>query len=132
MSITDPISDMLTVIRNAQQAKKENVDFPASKVKEAIIKIIKEEGYIVNYRRIEDGRQGLLRVYLRYAKSKEGVISGLKRISKPGCRIYVSKEKIPYVFGGTGSAILSTSRGILNDKEARRQKIGGEVLCYIW
>jgi len=132
MSITDPISDMLTVIRNAQQAKKENVDFPASKIKEAIIKIIKDEGYITNYRRIEDGRQGILRVYLRYAKNKQGVISGLKRISKPGCRVYVNKEKIPYVFGGTGSAIISTSRGIFNDKQARRQKIGGEVLCYIW
>ncbi|MFH1459736.1 MAG: 30S ribosomal protein S8 [Candidatus Omnitrophota bacterium] len=132
MSITDPIADMLTVIRNAQSAKKEKVDLPASKIKEEVLKIIKTYGYIINYRRIEDGKQGILRVYLRYAKSKDGVISGLKRISKPGCRVYVDKEKIPYVYGGTGLAVLSTSRGVLCDKEARAQKIGGELLCYIW
>lgn len=132
MSITDPISDMLTVIRNAQGARKEKVDFPASKIKEEILKIIKKEGYIQNYRRIEDGKQGILRTYLRYARNKKGMISGLKRISKPGCRVYVDKEKIPYVFGGTGSAVLSTSKGILDDKQARKLKVGGEILCYIW
>ena len=113
MSITDPIADMLTVIRNAQRIKK-------------------EKGYIVNYRRIEDGRQGVLRVYLRYSKTKSGMISGLKRISKPGLRIYVSKEKIPSVFSGTGVAIISTGKGILADKEARSLKVGGEVICYLW
>lgn len=132
MSITDPIADMLTVIRNAQGARKEKVNFSASKIKEEILKILKEHGYIIDYRRIEDGQQGILRVYLRYAKSKQGMISGLKRISKPGCRVYVDRTRIPYVFGGTGLAVLSTSRGILVDKEARQQKIGGEVLCYVW
>jgi len=132
MSITDPISDMFTVIRNAQGVKKEKVDLPASKIKAEVLKIVKEIGYITNYRRIEDGKQGILRVYLRYSKRKDGMISGLKRISKPGRRVYVNKEKIPHVFGGTGVAILSTSKGILSDKDARRLKIGGEILCYIW
>jgi len=132
MSITDPISDMLTVIRNAQSAKKQKVDFPASKIKEEIIAILKASGYVVNHRRIEDGKQGIIRVYLRYAKNRDGIISGLKRISKPGRRVYVDKQNIPYVFGGTGVAVISTSKGILSDKEARTQKVGGEVLCYVW
>ncbi|MCP4648946.1 MAG: 30S ribosomal protein S8 [PVC group bacterium] len=132
MSITDPIADMLTVIRNAQSTKKEKVDFPASKIKEEILKIVKESGYIADYRRIEDGLQGVLRVYLRYSKKKTGIITGLKKISKSGRRVYVAKEKIPYVFGGTGVAVLSTSQGILSDTQARRLKTGGEVLCYIW
>jgi len=132
MSITDPIADMLTVIRNAQRANKEKVDVPSSKIKESIVKIIKDSGYIVNYRRIEDGKQGVLRVYLRYSRSKDPMISGLKRVSTPGRRVYVDKEKIPYVYGGTGMAVLSTSKGILCDKDARLQKLGGEVLCYIW
>ena len=132
MSITDPIADMLTVIRNAQSAKKEKVDFPASKIKEEIVKIIKDNGYILNYRRVEDGKQGILRVYLRYAKDRSGVISGLKRISKPGLRVYVSREDIPYVYGGTGLAVLSTSQGVVADKDARRLKTGGEVICYVW
>ncbi|RKY36467.1 MAG: 30S ribosomal protein S8 [Candidatus Omnitrophota bacterium] len=132
MSITDPISDMLTVIRNAQRVKKDKVDLPASKMKEDVLKIVKDCGYILNYRRIEDGLQGILRVYLRYLKSKKGVITGLKRISKPGRRIYVSCDKIPYVYGGTGMAVLSTSKGLLTNKEARSLGIGGEVLCYIW
>ena len=132
MSITDPIADMLTVIRNAQGAKKEKVDFPASKIKEKILDIIKEQGYIVDYRRVEDGKQGILRVYLRYSKKRIGVMSGLKRISKSGRRVYVEKDEIPYVFGGTGTAILSTSSGIVSDKQARQMKTGGEVLCYVW
>ena len=132
MSITDPIADMLTVIRNAQGAKKEKADFPASKIKEEILKIIKKHGYLKDYRRIEDGKQGVIRAYLRYAKSKQGVITGIKRISKPGRRVYVNKEKIPYVFGGTGFAVLSTSKGIVDDNDARQMKIGGEILCYIW
>ncbi|MBU1087255.1 MAG: 30S ribosomal protein S8 [Candidatus Omnitrophica bacterium] len=132
MSITDPIADMLTVIRNAQSAKKEKVDFPASKIKEEIVKMLKTHGFIVNYRKVEDGKHGILRVYLRYSKSKDGVISGLKRISMPGRRVYAAKEKIPYVFGGTGVAVLSTSKGIVDDKQARMEKIGGEILCYVW
>ncbi len=132
MSITDPIADMLTVIRNAQRARKEKVDFPASKIKEEILKIVKKHGYIVDYRRIEDGKQGVIRTYLRYAKNKQGVITGIKRISKPGRRLYVDKENIPHVFGGTGFAVLSTSKGILDDGDARRMKVGGEILCYIW
>lgn len=132
MSITDPIADMLTVIRNAQAAKKEKVDFPASKIKEEILKIIKQEGYLSNYRRVEDKKQGILRVYLRYSKNNRGVISGLKRISTPGRRTYVHKEDIPYVLAGTGTAILSTSKGIITDKEARRLKVGGEIICYVW
>lgn len=132
MSITDPIADMLTVIRNAQGAKKEKADFPASKIKEEILKIIKRHGYLMDYRRIEDGKQGIIRTYLRYAKNKKGVITGLKRISKPGRRVYVDKENIPYVFGGTGFAVLSTSRGLLDNTQARQMKVGGEILCYIW
>ncbi|MBI4846647.1 MAG: 30S ribosomal protein S8 [Candidatus Omnitrophica bacterium] len=132
MSITDPIADMLTVIRNAQSARKEKVDCPASKIKEEVLKIVKTSGYIENYRRIEDGKQGILRVYLRYSKNKDGVITGLKRISKPGRRVYVDKEHIPYVYGGTGVAVLSTSKGMMSDQEARKDKLGGEVLCYVW
>ncbi|MDD5746709.1 MAG: 30S ribosomal protein S8 [Candidatus Omnitrophica bacterium] len=132
MSITDPIADMLTVIRNAQRANKEKVDVPASTIKEAIVEIIKERGYIENYRRIEDGKQAVLRVYLRYARSKDPMITGLKRISTPGRRVYVPKEKVPYVYGGTGMAVLSTSKGIMSDKDARLKKVGGEVICYIW
>lgn len=132
MSISDPIADMLTMIRNAQQAKKETVDIPASKLKEEILKIIKTDRYILNYKRIDDGKQGLLRAYLRYAKNHKGVISGIKRISKPGRRVYVNKEKIPYVLGGNGVAVVSTAKGILTDKQARESKIGGEVICYVW
>ncbi len=132
MSITDPIADMLTVIRNAQGAKKEKADFPASKIKVEILEIIKKHGYLLEYRRIEDGRQGIIRTYLRYAKNKKGVITGIKRISKPGRRVYVDKENIPHVLGGTGFAVLSTSKGILDDNEARQKKIGGEIICYVW
>ena len=132
MSITDPIADMLTVIRNAQSAKKEKVDFPASKIKVEILKIIKEQGYILDFRRVEDGKQGIVRVYLRYSKKRIGVISGLKRVSKCGRRVYVDKDNIPHVFGGTGTAILSTSSGIVSDKKARQMETGGEVLCYVW
>ncbi len=132
MSITDPIADMLTVVRNGQHVKKEKVDVPASKIKEEILKILKAEGYIVDYRRIEDGKQGILRVYLRYSSNKEKIISGLKRISKPGCRVYADKDAIPYVLRGSGLAIVSTSKGILADRAARQEKLGGEVLCYVW
>ena len=132
MSVTDPIADMLTIIRNAQGVKKEKVDIPASKMKETILKIVKEQGYILDYRRIEDGKQGVLRVYLRYAKNRKGVITGLKKISKPGLKSYVDKENIPYVYGGTGVAIISTSKGIVTDKQARQLNVGGEVICYVW
>ena len=132
MSVTDPIADMLTMVRNAQQARKEKLDVPASKIKESILQLIKEQGYIQNYRRIQDGKQGVLRVYLRYAKNKDGVITGLKRVSTPGRRVYVEREKIPHVYGGSGFAILSTSQGIVTDKTARSLKTGGEILCYVW
>lgn len=132
MSISDPIADMLTIIRNACMAKKEKVNIPASKLSEEILKVFKKEGYIQNYKFIEDNKQGMLRAYLKFTKGKDAAIIGLKRVSRPGLRIYAKKEKIPTVIGGLGVAVLSTSKGILTDKEAREKKIGGEVLCYIW
>ncbi len=132
MSITDPIADMLTVIRNAQAARKEKVDFPASQIKLSIVKIIKDNGYITDYRQIEDGKQGIIRVYLRYSSKRTGIMTGLKRVSRCSRRVYVDKDSIPYVYGGNGLAIISTSKGIVSDKEARRLKSGGEVLCYVW
>lgn len=132
--MTDPIADMLTRIRNANHARHEHVDIPASRVKEAIARILKEEGFIRDYERIEDGKQGILRVHLKYAPGREKtrVITGLKRVSRPGLRVYARKDKIPKVLGGLGVAIVSTSQGILTDREARRRGVGGEVLCYIW
>ncbi len=132
MQITDPIADMLTRIRNANSAKHESVDVPASNMKKAIAQILLEEGYIKNYQVIEDDKQGVIKVTLKYGENKAKVISGLKRISKPGLRVYASCEKLPRVLNGLGIAIISTSKGIMTDKQARAQKIGGEVLAFIW
>ncbi len=132
MSITDPIADFLTVVRNAVSAKKETVDVPASKLIEKILKIFKEDGYVEDYRLLKDTTQGTLKVYLKYQPSKKPVITGLRRISKPGLRIYARGDKLPRVLNGLGTAVLSTSKGILRDREARKLKVGGEVVCYVW
>jgi small subunit ribosomal protein S8 len=130
--MTDPIADMLTRIRNATLVKREMVEIPGSKIKCEIARILKEEGYIRDYTFIEDEKQGVLRLYLKYGPKKEQVVSGLRRISKPGLRVYASHDKIPRVLGGLGIAILSTSKGLMTDKAARGAGIGGEVMCYIW
>ena len=132
MQITDPIADMLTRIRNANTAKHETVDVPASNMKKAIAEILNEEGYIAGYQVIEDGKQGVIRIALKYGPNKEKVISGLKRVSKPGLRIYAGAEELPRVLKGLGIAIVSTSKGIMTDKAARKQNIGGEVLAFVW
>ena len=132
MQITDPIADMLTRIRNANTAKHETVDIPASNMKKAIAEILNEEGYIASYQVIEDGKQGVIRIALKYGPNKEKVISGLKRVSKPGLRIYAGAEELPKVLKGLGIAIVSTSKGIMTDRAARKQNIGGEVLAFIW
>lgn len=129
---TDPIADMFTVIRNANRVFKEKVDIPASKLKLNIIRLLKEKGFISNYKFIEDRKQGILRIYLRYTPQREQVICGLKRISKPGRRIYRSWKELPRVYTGLGYALISTSKGIFTDEEARKKKIGGEVVGYIW
>ncbi len=132
MSVTDPIADMLTRIRNANRIRKEKVDIPSSKLKQEIARVLKEEGYISNYKNIVDRKQGILRIYLKYNANSKAVITGLKRISKSSLRIYASKKKIPKVFRGLGIGIISTSHGIMTDRQCRRAKIGGEVLCYVW
>jgi len=132
MVLTDPIADMLTRIRNASSVKHESVDIPASKMKIEVARILKEEGFIREYKIIEDNKQGVLRIYLKYGPNRESVISGIKRISKPGLRVYAGKDEIPRVLGGLGIAILSTSQGIMTDKAARKNNIGGEVICYVW
>lgn len=130
--MTDPIADMLTRIRNALQARKEEVDIPSSNMKRKIAEVLKEEGFIKGFKVIPDGKQGVLRVFLKYDEEGLPVISGLKRVSKPGRRVYVSKEEIPRVMGGLGIAILTTSRGVMTDKKARKVGVGGEVICYVW
>ncbi len=132
MAMTDPIADMLTRIRNANMVQKETVDLPASRIKEEIATVLRNEGFIKDYQRIAEGPQGVLRLYLKYGKDGQKVISGLKRISKPGLRVYAKKDEIPKVLGGLGVAIISTSKGIMADKTARSTGIGGEVICYIW
>lgn len=132
MSMTDPIADMLTRIRNASRAEHEKVDIPASKLKIRVAEILKGEGFIKNYRFIEDGKQRTLRVYLKYGAGNEKMISGLERVSTPGRRIYVTHDKVPSILAGMGIAIVSTSKGVLTDKDARREKVGGEVLAYVW
>ena len=132
MQITDPIADMLTRIRNAGSAKHESVDVPASKMKKAIAEILLNEGYIKNYQVIDDGTQGIIRITLKYLPGKEKAIQGLRRVSKPGLRVYARCEELPKVLGGLGIAIISTSKGLMTDKEARKNAIGGEVLAYIW
>ncbi|MBI5145465.1 MAG: 30S ribosomal protein S8 [Candidatus Omnitrophica bacterium] len=131
MSRTDLIADNFTIIRNAIMAKKENVDVPASKTTKDILEILKKQGYIDNFKLIEDKKQGALRIYLKYISGKSA-IANIKRISRPGLRIYVKKDKVPLVLRGKGMAIISTPRGILTDKEARSQNLGGEVMAYIW
>lgn len=130
--MTDPISDMLTRIRNAKMRKHEVVDIPLSKVKAELARILKEEGFIRNYRVIGESVKKNLRVYLKYVENDEPVISDLQRVSKPGRRVYVGKDEIPSVKGGIGVAILSTSKGLMTDQKSREAKVGGEVLCYIW
>ena len=132
MQITDPIADMLTRIRNANSAKHKAVDVPASNMKKAIAQILLEEGYIKSYDVVDDGNQGTIHIVLKYGKNNEKVISGLKRISKPGLRVYAGKEEIPYVLKGLGVAIVSTSKGVMTDKKARAEKVGGEVLAIVW
>ena len=132
MQITDPIADMLTRIRNANSARHLSVDIPASNLKKSIAEILLEEGYIKNYQIIDDGKQGMIRVSLKYAENKQRVISGIKRISKPGLRVYASKDELPRVLRGLGIAIISTSKGVMTDKKARKENVGGEVLAYIW
>ena len=132
MVMTDPIADLLTRIRNACMARFERVDIPASRIKLNIAKVLKEEGYIKNFKLIKDKKQGILRLYLKYDEDNVPVIAGLQRVSKPSCRIHVTHDKIPYVLNGLGTAILSTSKGILCDRDARKQKVGGELLCKVW
>ena len=132
MSLTDPISNLITNINNAAHAKKESVEIPASKLSQKILEICKNDGYIEDFRLLKDNKQGLLKVYLRYEKDKKPAITGFKRISKPGLRIYEEHNKIPRVLNGLGMAIVSTSKGVMTDKEARKHKIGGEILCYVW
>ena len=132
MQISDVIADMLTRIRNANDAKHETVDVPASNMKKAIAEILLNEGYIKSYNVVEDGKQGIIRIALKYAPGKQKVIHGLRRVSKPGLRIYASCEEMPRVLNGLGIAIVSTSKGIMTDKAARANNVGGEVLAFVW
>ena len=132
MLINDPIADMLTRIRNAQVARHDSITLPASNMKKSIAKILLEEGYVKSVNFIEDGVQGAIKIALKYPPERKCVIAGLKRISKPGLRVYAKSEQIPKVLGGLGIAIISTSKGVMTDKEARKNAVGGEVLCYIW
>ncbi|MDX9917922.1 MAG: 30S ribosomal protein S8 [Gudongella sp.] len=130
--MTDPIADMLTRIRNGNNAKHDSVDVPASNIKKEIAQILLTEGFIKGFDVIEDGKQGIIRIDLKYGKNSEKVISGIKRISKPGLKVYVKSDEVPRVLGGLGIAVLSTSKGILTDKQARKENVGGEVICYVW
>jgi small subunit ribosomal protein S8 len=129
---SDPIADFLTRIRNASRAEHEKVDIPSSKLKLRMAEILKDEGFIKNFRIIEDNKQGTLRVYLKYGSGTEKIISGIVRVSRPGRRVYVTKDKIPSILGGMGVAILSTSAGVMTDRQVRKQHLGGEVLAYVW
>jgi len=130
--MTDPVADFLTRIRNANMIYHSTVEIPASKLKKSLAAILKEEGFIRDYEVIDDGKQGIIRIYLKYGANRERVITGLKRISKPGLRVYARKDQVPRVLGGLGLAILSTSKGIMTDKQARKLGLGGEVICYVW
>lgn len=130
--MTDPIADMLTRVRNGNNAKHDSVDVPASNMKKQIAQILLDEGFIKSFDVIDDNKQGIIRIQLKYGQNNERVISGIKKISKPGLKVYVKSNEIPKVLGGLGIAILSTSSGVMTDKEARREGIGGEVLCYVW
>jgi len=132
MVMTDPIADFLTRIRNANSVNHEKVEIPASKMKKTLAQILKEEGMIKDFEYIEDGKQGIIRVHLKYGANKQKVISGLKRISRPGLRVYAKKDEVPRILGGLGIAIISTSQGVMTDKQARKRGLGGEVLCYVW
>lgn len=132
MGMTDPLADMFTRIRNASMARHEKVDVPASKLKLEIARILKEEGYIKNFKLTRDDRQGVLRIFLKYEDDKRPVIEGIKRVSRPGRRVYAGAQEIPKVLGGLGIAIVSTSKGVMTDHEARKLNVGGEVLCYVW
>ena len=132
MTMTDPIADMLTRIRNANMVKHETVDVPASNMKKELARILLEEGFIRGYDVIEDGKQGIIRIQLKYGQAGEKVITGLKGISKPGMRVYAAKEELPKVLNGLGISIISTSKGILTDRQARKEGVGGEVICYVW
>ena len=131
-AITDPVADLLTRIRNGVRAKLNKVDVPRSKLKVEIARILKDEGYISNFKLSEDDKQGNLRVYLKYGPGMERVITDLQRVSRPGCRIYCGKDQIPRVYGGLGINILSTSRGVMTGKTAAREGVGGEILCNVW
>ena len=132
MTMTDPIADMLTRIRNANTVGHETVEIPASNMKKAIAGILKEEGYIEDFEVIDDNKQGMIKVTMKYGANKERVITGIKKISKPGLRVYAKADRLPKVLGGLGIAILSTSNGVITDKEARKLGVGGEVICYVW
>ena len=132
MTMTDPIADMLTRIRNANTVGHETVEIPASKMKKAIAEILKEEGYIADYEVIEDDKQGMIKVTMKYGAKKERVINGIKKISKPGLKVYAKADEVPRVLGGLGIAIISTSHGVVSDKVARKLGVGGEVICYVW
>lgn len=132
MQITDTIADMLTRIRNANSAKHDTVDIPASNMKKAIAQILVDEGYVKSFQVIDDGKQGVIRMTLKYGENKSQIITGLRRVSKPGLRIYTSCEDMPKVMKGLGTAILSTSKGVMTDKAARKANVGGEVLAFIW
>lgn len=132
MAVTDPIADFLTRIRNGQKARFDKVDIPASRMKASLARLLKEEGYIKNFKVLKDNKQGILRIQLKYAEGRDGVITGLKRLSKPSCRVYVGHGDIPRVLNGMGISILSTSKGIMTDRQARKEHIGGELLCTIW
>ncbi len=132
MNMTDPVADLITRIRNGVRAKLPKVDVPSSKLKVEIARILKDEGYIANYKRVEDDKQGMLRVYLKYGPGMERVITDLQRVSRPGCRIYCGKDQIPRVYGGLGINIISTSRGLMTGKSAAREGVGGEILVNVW
>lgn len=132
MTMTDPIADMLTRIRNANVASHKTVDVPASKIKKSIAGILTEEGYIRGFDVVEDDKQGVIRIQMKYGHEKEKVLNGLKKISKPGLKVYAKASDVPRVLGGLGIAIISTSNGVISDKEARKLGVGGEVICYVW
>ena len=132
MTMTDPIADMLTRIRNANMVRHEKLELPASNIKKEIAEILKREGFVRDVEYIEDDKQGIIRIFLKYGQNNERVITGLKRISKPGLRVYAKTEDVPKVLNGLGIALVSTSQGLVTDKEARAKKVGGEVLAYVW
>ena len=132
MTMTDPIADMLTRIRNANTVGHETVEIPASKMKKSIAEILKEEGYIEDFNVIDDNKQGIIKITMKYGANKEKVITGIKKISKPGLKVYAKANDVPRVLGGLGIAIISTSKGVVSDKQARKMGVGGEVICYVW